>query len=73
LQSDTACSSEWFIHGQTGQSMESLNPEYLAKLILETFMNTSRLESARRSNLALVSERYRHIEESRGHLRFYNL
>jgi hypothetical protein len=73
LQSDTACSSEWFLHGHTGQSMESLNPEYLAKLILETFMNTSRLESARRTNLSIVSERYRHIDESQGHISFYNL
>ena len=73
IKSDTSCSSEWFLSGQTGHSFASFDPEALSVLITEYYWNLSLLSDAAESNMRHIQSRRVSMQNSRPHELFYGL
>jgi glycosyltransferase involved in cell wall biosynthesis len=73
IQSDSSCSSEWFLSGQTGHSFDSFDPEALSLVITRYYWDLALLSNAAESNIRHVESRRISMQNSRPHELFYRL
>ncbi len=73
IQSDTSCSSEWFLDGVSGQSLSGSFPAQVGNFIVDWFHNQESLESARILNLEITSRKFNEILQLEHFKTFYGL